>query len=50
MLIMCRGHVLDSLMKQHEHGSITGIHGRLGDLGTIDKKYDVVSHVLHENA
>ena len=38
---MCRGRVLDSLMKQHEQGSITGIHGRLGDLGTIDEKYDV---------
>ncbi|XP_065911796.1 structural maintenance of chromosomes protein 4-like isoform X2 [Dysidea avara] len=36
-----RGRVLDSLMKQREQGSITGIHGRLGDLGTIDEKYDV---------
>jgi len=41
MLTMCRGRVLDSLMKQREQGSITGIHGRLGDLGTIDEKYDV---------
>lgn len=32
-----RGRVLDSLMRS----GINGIHGRLGDLGAIDKKYDV---------
>ena len=35
------GHVLESLMKQKSTGSIPGIYGRLGDLGAIDKKYDV---------
>lgn len=36
-----RGQLLNSLMKQCEQGTIKGIHGRLGDLGTIDEKYDV---------
>jgi len=36
-----RGKVLDSLMKQKKTGALSGIFGRLGDLGAIDKKYDV---------
>jgi structural maintenance of chromosome 4 len=35
------GRVLESLMKQKSTGVIKGIYGRLGDLGAIDKKYDV---------
>lgn len=35
------GRVQESLMKQKSTGAIPGIHGRLGDLGAIDKKYDV---------
>ncbi|XP_061575451.1 structural maintenance of chromosomes protein 4 [Cololabis saira] len=36
-----RGKVLDALMQQKKSGRITGIYGRLGDLGAIDEKYDV---------
>ena len=36
-----QGKVIDSIMKQKKTGSIKGIFGRLGDLGAIDKKYDV---------
>ncbi|XP_069672465.1 structural maintenance of chromosomes protein 4 [Periplaneta americana] len=36
-----RGRVLDSLMEQKRLGHLPGIFGRLGDLGAIDKKYDV---------
>ncbi|KAM3962224.1 structural maintenance of chromosomes 4-like protein gluon [Aphomia sociella] len=36
-----RGRVLDSLMKEKKSGRLTGIFGRLGDLGGIDAKYDV---------
>jgi len=35
------GRVIDSLMAQKKNGNIPGIIGRLGDLGAIDKKYDV---------
>lgn len=35
------GQVLTSLMAQKATGAIKGIYGRLGDLGAIDKKYDV---------
>ena len=35
------GKVLDALMGQKSNGNIPGIIGRLGDLGGIDKKYDV---------
>ena len=28
-------------MEQRDSGAIPGIHGRLGDLGAIDEKYDV---------
>eukprot|EP00668_Euglena_longa_P000887 GGOE01001072.1.p1 GENE.GGOE01001072.1~~GGOE01001072.1.p1 ORF type:complete len:1276 (-),score=488.69 GGOE01001072.1:250-4077(-) len=33
--------VVDFLMKQKKSGNLPGIHGRLGDLGAIDSKYDV---------
>jgi structural maintenance of chromosome 4 len=36
-----RGKVHDALLKQKQSGGIKGIYGRLGDLGAIDKKYDV---------
>ncbi|GAM21303.1 hypothetical protein SAMD00019534_044780, partial [Acytostelium subglobosum LB1] len=36
-----RNAVLDRLMRMKETGVLPGIHGRLGDLGAIDKKYDV---------
>ncbi|KRT84933.1 hypothetical protein AMK59_1715 [Oryctes borbonicus] len=36
-----RGRVLDSLMQQKVEGHCPGLFGRLGDLGAIDKKYDV---------
>ncbi|XP_057694289.1 structural maintenance of chromosomes protein 4 [Corythoichthys intestinalis] len=36
-----RGKVLDALMHQKRSGRISGILGRLGDLGAIDEKYDV---------
>ncbi|XP_059056203.1 structural maintenance of chromosomes protein 4 [Achroia grisella] len=36
-----RGRVLDSLMKEKRSGRLSGIFGRLGDLGGIDAKYDV---------
>jgi structural maintenance of chromosome 4 len=36
-----RGQVLKALMEQRDSGKIPGIHGRLGDLGAIDDKYDV---------
>ena len=35
------GQVLTSLMAQKAAGAIKGIYGRMGDLGAIDKKYDV---------
>ncbi|KAL6696539.1 RecF/RecN/SMC N terminal domain-containing protein [Trichoderma pleuroticola] len=36
-----RGNVLSALMRMKESGRIDGFNGRLGNLGTIDKKYDV---------
>ncbi|OAA65246.1 nuclear condensin complex subunit [Niveomyces insectorum RCEF 264] len=36
-----QGNVLTALMRMKESGRIDGFHGRLGDLGTIDRKYDV---------
>ncbi|XP_055736380.1 structural maintenance of chromosomes protein 4 isoform X3 [Salvelinus fontinalis] len=36
-----RGKVLDALMQQKKSGKISGILGRLGDLGAIDEKYDI---------
>lgn len=36
-----QSNVLSGLMRLKESGRIEGFHGRLGDLGTIDQKYDV---------
>ncbi|XP_076645837.1 structural maintenance of chromosomes 4-like protein gluon [Halictus rubicundus] len=36
-----RNRIIDSLMREKMEGRITGIFGRLGDLGAIDGKYDV---------
>jgi structural maintenance of chromosome 4 len=36
-----QGNVLSGLMRLKESGRIDGFHGRLGNLGTIDQKYDV---------
>ncbi|KAJ4348423.1 Structural maintenance of chromosomes protein 4 [Didymosphaeria variabile] len=36
-----QGNVQDKLMKLKDQGRINGFHGRLGNLGTIDHKYDI---------
>lgn len=36
-----QGNVLKGLMRLKESGRIDGFHGRLGNLGTIEEKYDV---------
>ncbi|KAK5942441.1 Structural maintenance of chromosomes protein 4 [Knufia obscura] len=36
-----QGNVLKGLMRLRDSGRIDGFHGRLGNLGTIDEKYDV---------
>lgn len=36
-----QGNVQDKLMKLKDQGRISGFHGRLGNLGTIDQKYDI---------
>ncbi|XP_041483020.1 structural maintenance of chromosomes protein 4-like [Lytechinus variegatus] len=36
-----RGTLISALMEQKRLGKISGIHGRLGDLGAIDDKYDI---------
>ena len=36
-----RGKVLQHLLQQRDTGALPGVHGRLGDLGTIDEQYDV---------
>jgi structural maintenance of chromosome 4 len=36
-----QGNVLKGLMRLKDSGRISGFHGRLGNLGTIDEKYDV---------
>lgn len=36
-----QGNVLTALMRMKESGRIDGFHGRLGNLGAIDKQYDV---------
>jgi structural maintenance of chromosome 4 len=36
-----QGNVLTGLMRMKESGRINGFHGRLGNLGAIDQKYDV---------
>ncbi|KAK3077152.1 hypothetical protein LTS18_011080, partial [Coniosporium uncinatum] len=39
--IQTQGNVLTGLMRLKESGRIDGFHGRLGNLGAIDQKYDV---------
>lgn len=36
-----RNHILNELMKAQQKRELTGIHGRLGDLGIIDERYDI---------
>lgn len=36
-----QGNVLNGLNRLKEQGRVDGFHGRLGNLGTIDQKYDV---------
>jgi len=36
-----QGNVLNGLMRLKESGRIDGFHGRLGNLGTIDQRFDV---------
>ncbi|RDI84206.1 hypothetical protein Vi05172_g5842 [Venturia inaequalis] len=36
-----QGNVLTGLIRMKESGRISGFHGRLGNLGAIDQKYDV---------
>jgi structural maintenance of chromosome 4 len=36
-----QGNVLSGLMRLKDSGRIEGFHGRLGNLGTIDQKYDI---------
>lgn len=36
-----QGNVLSGLMRLKESGRIEGFHGRLGNLGTIEQKYDI---------
>lgn len=36
-----QGNVLKGLLRLRDSGRIDGFHGRLGNLGTIDEKYDV---------
>ncbi|KAJ3112510.1 hypothetical protein HDU96_004491 [Phlyctochytrium bullatum] len=38
---LSRGRVLSEILNLKESGALNGIHGRLGDLGVIDEKYDV---------
>ncbi len=52
-----RNRVLECLMEEKRSGRIKGIFGRLGDLGAIDKQYDVaistacpqLDHILVDN-
>jgi len=36
-----RGRLIKAVYEQSKAGRLKGVHGRLGDLGTINKKYDV---------
>ena len=36
-----KNHILNELMKAQQKRELSGIHGRLGDLGIIDEKYDI---------
>ncbi|KAG5365215.1 Structural maintenance of chromosomes protein 4 [Yarrowia sp. C11] len=43
--LQSRGRVVGALMKLKDSGRLPGIHGRLGDLGTIDSEYDTAVSV-----
>lgn len=36
-----KNHILNELIKAQQKRELVGIHGRLGDLGIIDEKYDI---------
>jgi structural maintenance of chromosome 4 len=36
-----RSNILEALLKAQQEGRLSGIYGRLGDLGVIDAKYDI---------
>jgi len=36
-----RGRLIRAVYEQSKSGNLRGVHGRLGDLGTIPKKYDI---------
>lgn len=36
-----KNNILDALLKAQNEGKLSGIYGRLGDLGVIDSKYDI---------
>merc|ERR1719191_2079096 len=36
-----RGQLIKAVTQMSKSGKLRGVHGRLGDLGTIPKKYDV---------
>ncbi|WBW70808.1 condensin complex SMC subunit Smc4 [Schizosaccharomyces osmophilus] len=52
-----RGNVLGGLQTLHDSGQLAGFHGRLGDLATIDSKYDIaistacpaLNHIVVDN-
>ena len=52
-----RNNILTSLLRGQRDGVLAGIFGRLGDLGTIDQKYDcavttacgVLDHIVVDN-
>ena len=44
-----RNRVLTKIMEQKRSGAISGIYGRLGDLATIDKKYDIAISTICGN-
>ncbi len=39
--VAMRSKLISSLMAAKESNTLKGLHGRLGDLGSIDPKYDV---------
>ena len=41
LCVLSRSKVLQSLLQQRDSGDLPGVCGRLGDLGTIDQRYDV---------
>lgn len=44
-----RNRVLTKIMEQKKSGNIPGVYGRLGDLASIDKKYDVAISTIAGN-